>query len=388
MISGVITSQTGGRRFNGKDFLKYSHFVGGLNSTHHSLLQYSPQHGGYHRLFMVRPPKVVIDYFGGKDDHKYSEDSEFMIFKHAMEYMLGGFSGLSDISLEASGVNLQGGYAGKQIYIPTVTKDSTETVTTKLYEMNGSLIFSVIDTWMNMIGDQNSGLATYGGLISGGINDSGVETRISQINGDSRGAYAYNEANHTAEFIYMLTDKSGAQVERAWLLAGAWPKTIAQGVAGDFTPGTHDIVVYDVTWQCNVYRSPIITAIANALLKQYLIISNYLNFNPELGDAVWETRDGSTYFNSHFGGVPADSASGTNLVNTPVFTSTNSPATKEVAPQDITGGPMYAGLGTRGTFSNFAGVAVPTSGATYEPGSYTIGDQTITITNNTPESGT
>lgn len=321
-IASVITSQTGGRRFEGDKFNQYSHFVGGLNSTYHALLNYSPQVTGYPRLFMVRQPIVMSQYFGGPAGSTHSAISEFMQFKHAMEYMLAGFNGLGDITLETTGTQLQGGPSGRAINIPSVTRDTTDTVTTRLYEMSGSLIFSVVDTWMNMISDMNSGYSTYGGLISNGKNSEGRYTRLyNQTSGDTRVSLPYNEANHTAEFIYILTDRSGLQVERAWLLADCFPKSISQATAADYTPGQHDLVAYDVQWNCSVYRSPIITSIADDLLRQYTIVSNYLNFNPQLGDAVY-TANGDTATvdtNGLMGGVPSDANAGTSIGNMPTF---------------------------------------------------------------------
>ena len=62
MIPGVITSQSGGRQFDGKDITKYSMFVGGLNATNNALRQYSPLVNGYCRLFMVRAPFVLLSF--------------------------------------------------------------------------------------------------------------------------------------------------------------------------------------------------------------------------------------------------------------------------------------------------------------------------------------
>jgi hypothetical protein len=90
--------------------------------------------------------------------------------------------------------------------------------------------------------------------------------------------------------------------------------------------GAHDNVTYDVTFNCVPYRSPIITAIANDLLKQYRIVSNSLNFNPELGDAVYASGD-STLFSRSLGPVPVDSATGTNIGNLPAFRPSNTPTT-------------------------------------------------------------
>jgi hypothetical protein len=319
-IPGVITAQTGGRQFDAPDITKYSLFVGGVNATHHALANYSPLMNGFGRLFMVRPPKAILRMFAGNSANLYSSDNLFIQFKHILEYMNRSVSGFGEKTLEVAQTPIEGGFAGRSFRTPTVTRDNTTEVTISVYELSGSPIYTVIDAWMNAIGDENSGLATYGGLISGGKDQNNKETRLyRRSDEDPNEAFAYNEANHTAEFIYVLHDRSGSQVERAVLLADCYPLNLPQANVLDDTPGgAHDNVTYDLRFNCTVYRSPIITSIANDLLKQYRIVSNSLNFNPELGDAVY--ADGNTgLLNRALGEVPYDSATGTNVGNTPVY---------------------------------------------------------------------
>ena len=347
-INGIITSQTGARQFNPKNFTSYSYFVGGVNATNHALRNYSPLLNNYGRLFMVRAPRVLLKMFGGKS--MYSADSQFVQFKHMLEYMNRSVTGFNDKELAAAGTTIQGGYAGREFSTPTVTKETTNEITTGLYEFVGMPVFTVVDAWMNAIGDENSGYATYGGYISGG-SDGSNEKRLSKVTGDEDVAYAFNEAEHTAEFIYVLTDRSGAQVERAVMLADCWPKRINQGNAlNSDQPGNHDNVTYDITWNCVVYRSVIINAIANDLLKTYRVVSNSLNFNPELGDALYNSAyEIDTAAEMHH--KASDNALNTNIGNTPVFKATNAPTTTSTAAIDVNVGTGRATKTTGGTFS-------------------------------------
>lgn len=326
-IPGVITSQTGGRKFDGADMTKYSMFVGGTNATHHALRNYSPMLNGFGRLFMVRPPKAILKMFAGNDAYLYSKDSLFIQFKHMLEYMNRSVAGFTEKQLQNASTPIQGGFAGRMFNTPTVTQETTNEITIGLYEMVGAPVYTVIDGWMNAIGDENSGLATYGGWISGGTDANGLEKRLYRRANEDDAGIPFNEANHTAEFIYVMHDRSGSQVERAVMLADCYPKGINQGAILDMQQGgTHDNVTYDVTFNCVVYRSPIITAIANDLLKQYRIVSNSLNFNPELGDAVYGV-DNAKLFQRSLGPVPVDSATGTNIGNLPAFNPNNTPKT-------------------------------------------------------------
>lgn len=343
MIPGVITSQSGGRQFDGKDITKYSMFVGGLNATNNALRQYSPLVNGYCRLFMVRAPFVLLHIFsGGNPNNYYSSDSLFIQFKHILEYMNRSVTGIQPKTLEQTSTPMQGGFAGRQFNVPTITKESTNEITIGVYEFTGCPMATILDSWMNAIGDENSGLATYGGHISGGRDSQNIDVPLFTYNNQqyTRGI-EFNEANHTAEFIYVLHDRSGAQVEKAILLADCYPKSINQTNILDMPAGgTHDIVQYDITFNCVAYSSPIITSIANDLLKQYRIVSNHLNFNPELGDAVYGPSTGTTQagltINKALGGVPADAANGTGIGNLPVYDPLNTPLTVQVTPSKDT----------------------------------------------------
>ena len=319
-ITGVISSQTGAHRFEAPNFTKYSLFAGGVNATHHALENYSPLMNGFGRLFMVRTPFAIAKMFGGGAANMYSSSSSFMQFKHMLEYMNRSVTGFQDKTLEPAGTSIQGGFAGREFRTPTITKETTNQITIGLYELNGCPVYDVIDGWMNAIGDENSGLATYGGWISGGTDGNGNHKRLYKVSGQTDDGIDFNEAMHTCEFIYVIHDRSGAQVERAVMLADCYPTGIAQSPVMDMQAGQHDNVTYDVTFNCVVYRSPIITAIANDLLKQYRITSNSLNFNPELGDAVYGDVSAKTFQRS-LGEIPVDSATGTNVGNVPVFTS-------------------------------------------------------------------
>ena len=335
MVPGIITSQTGGRQFDAPNFTKYSGFLGGLNATHHALKNYSPLMFGYNRLFMVRPPLAVMKMFAGSDANLYSSDSLFIQFKHMLEYFNRSNAVSGGKTLELAATPFQGGFAGRQISLPTVVKDEARELTIGLHEFVGSPVATVLDGWMNAIGDQNSGFATYGGWISGGMDANKKHKRLYRRPNESDDGIEFNEANHTAEFIYVLMSRSGAEVERAMLLADAFPLGYERGnYFHTDIGGVHDLVTLDVRFNCIAYESPIITAIANDLLKQYRIVTNCLNFNPELGDAVYDDNN-TGLFQRSLGPVPVDSASGTKIGNVPAYYTDNAPKTVVMENKDI-----------------------------------------------------
>ena len=334
-IPGVITSQTGAHQYDGPDMTSYAMFVGGVNATHHALKQYTPLLNGFGRLFMIRPPKMCLKMFAGSDALLYSKDSQFIQFKHMLEYMNRSITGMTDKRMEEASTPIQGGFAGRKFNTPVGAREETAEITVSIYEMAGCLASTVIEMWMNGIGDELSGLAHYGGWVSGGRDELGKEKRLYRRSNESDDGIPFNEANHTCEFIYVIHDRTGAQVERAVLLADCYPKGLQQTTLFEIPQGgTHDNVTLDVQFNCVVYRSPIINAVADDLLKQFRIVSNTMNMNPEVGDAVYANNN-VNLFNRSLGAVPVNSSTGTNIGNLPAFASSNAPKTIVSNPRDM-----------------------------------------------------
>ena len=241
---------TNNREFNNSNLTKYALFAGGLNATKSSLANYDPLVTGYGRLFMIRKPVYLDTYFGN--------GSELTTFKHILEYGNTGVSGINGI--EADFDSITGGYTGQQIEIPTSTKDSTNSFTVKVYEFTGSPVRKVLHTWITGVSDRMSGLATY----------HGVDLEVLQ-------------ANHTAEFIYVATDRTGTQVEYACMFANCFPKRADESYF-DYSAGDHNLAQLDIEFSCIKYESIKINQYAKLLLDKYKLLSNHLNFNPNLED--------------------------------------------------------------------------------------------------------
>ena len=70
-----------------------------------------------------------------------------------MEYMNRSIEGFGELTLENASTPISGGFANRQFNTPTVTKDTTTEFTVGLYELDGAPVYTVIDGWMNAIGD-------------------------------------------------------------------------------------------------------------------------------------------------------------------------------------------------------------------------------------------
>ena len=236
----------------------YALFLGGLDVTRGALEQYDPLRTGFGRIFMIRKPQFLDDMY----------PEELKKFKHILEYANTGVSGNNNIQMNFN--SLQGGYTNRQMEIPNIATDDSNELTIKTYEFSGSPVREVIQLWMNGVSDFQSGFAHY--------------------YGDD---LAVSQANHTAEFIYAVTDPSGKSVEYAALFANCFPKEVKLDHF-NYDSGNHELVQMDVAFTCTRYMSPAINKKAEQLIKKYNVLVNSLNFSGGLSDIGGED---SKYYN-------------------------------------------------------------------------------------------
>lgn len=232
-------------KHNTTDMSKYALFLGGTNVVRDVLAAYDPLKTGYGRIFMVRKPVWVDEYFKGTGKMKR--------FKHILEYGNTQIQGLTDPQVQFSTIN--GGYSGKGFEYPSYTTDDTNTFSITVYEMSGSPIREIIHTWINGTTDLQTGLAHYNGV------------NLPKI-----------QANQTAEFIYVATDNTGLAVEYCCLFANCFPRGINIDVF-NYQSGTHEPVETTIEFACTKYESTQINKVGRALINRYRILTNSLNFN-------------------------------------------------------------------------------------------------------------
>lgn len=268
--SEMKTIQTGAHQANNKKLRNYSLMLGGLNVTHEVLAQYDPLITGYGRLFMVRSPETMTQLLSDK----------FKNFKHILEYGNTQVQGLGDVSVDFQ--QITGGYAGRSFEIPSVAKDETTSFQVTCYEFSGSPIREVLHSWINTTTDLQSGLTHYGGLIASGNLE-------------------YSQAAHTAEFIYVVTDRTGMKVEYACLLANCFPK-VYKNDQFNYQSGEHNFVETQIDFTCTKYESIDINEKAKILLKNYQIMVNSLEFYSGLdSDIVKGFESNATMYDSKSG---------------------------------------------------------------------------------------
>ena len=274
------TFQTNIHTHNMENIGDYAFFLGGLNVTRDALMQYDPLKTGFGRIFMIRKPIFV--------DNKIPE--KMKKFKHVLEYANVGVSGNDNISVRFSDMN--GGYTGRKLEIPSIASDETDTLTIKTYEFSGSLMREVIMYWINGTTDIQTGLSTY--YCDGTPNDPNYGLAICQ-------------ANQTAEFIYVVTDQSGKEVEYACLFANCFPREIKLDHF-DYSAGEHALVEMDINFTCTRYISPQINEKAKQLLTRYNVLMNSLNFHSGYTDEDLNKTGAGSYYDITTGKLTPKSA--------------------------------------------------------------------------------
>lgn len=271
-----LSFQSNAYKGNHANLTDYALFMGGLNVTHEALKQYDPLRTGFGRIFMIRKP-VFLDVDGYSDKLKN--------FKHILEYANIGVNGNNNITMNFN--QMQGGYTNRQMEMPNIATDDANELTIRTYEFSGSPVREVLELWMNGVADFQSGFAHYNGYVNVGAGSAGYGNAVNGAKG-----LDYSQANHTAEFIYAVTDPTGVNVEYAALFANCFPKEIKLDHF-NMESGQHDLVQLDVSFTCTRYRSPQINAAAAALLKKYSVLVNSLNFNAGVNKAIINSTTGT-----------------------------------------------------------------------------------------------
>lgn len=271
MVGEGLTIQSNISHRADNDLTNYALFAGGLDVTRPVLAQYDPFKGGFHRLFMIRKPAFMTKLF----------KTRFNNFKHILEYGNTAVSGIGDIDVGSA--QMTGGYTGRSVDIPTIATDNTTSFTVTVYEFNGLPIREMLWAWINGVMDTQTGLTHYFGLIEDNIvNGTGLEKSL---------------ANETAEFVYVVTDQTGWNVQYACHFANCFPKNLSNDMFNS-TAGQHELAQVNIQFSCVKYESPQINEVAKALLNKYRTLMNVMDFN-----CKFSSGDGTADSNSEPTGV-------------------------------------------------------------------------------------
>lgn len=257
----INTFQSNIKNYGDQDRIKnYSLFLGSVDTTHEALHAYDPLKNGRGRIFFLRMPTFMRKLFPNRT----------AIVRHMFEYGFTKVDGLGDLTLETE--TMTGGYVGKQVPLPSLSKDDTNQITLGMYEFAGSPIREYIDMWITGISDKETGYSTYHGLCD--------PNRVRELGLSETDVLDYAQYNHTAEAIYVTTDPTGLSkgIEYACLLTNMFPTSSTRSHF-NYNSGESNLVQIDVPFACNKYESGKINEIAKLLIDKYQTLKSSVDFN-------------------------------------------------------------------------------------------------------------
>lgn len=191
--------------------------------------QFNLFESGYAHLYVISMPKWITEFSTYDTDVKNMADT----FKYILEYEFKGLDGIDDINTDK--LEVTDGISTMNV-IGKVTKQSSAEVTMSFTEKSGSVITNFIKFYLEGIKDPRSQAKTYHGLIRAGKMYGGFENEVFTL-------------------LYVVTDNTMLQLEKAYLLCNAWPTTARTNIY-NVTKGEIDKKDIDVVFECFVLDGP------------------------------------------------------------------------------------------------------------------------------------
>lgn len=284
-----ITLQSGIREFN-KDITMYTGMLGGLTADIHTLRSLNPETTNRVLCVMYRGPYFMMQYLK-ENNNMYYGKSLFMTYKKFLEYYNTGIQ-VNMGSRDLAPTQIKGGFAGRQINIPTQQNAQTsQTLTINTFESVGRPITTFTNMWVDGIADGITGLTTYHGLVAGSYNEQTNQFKqIFKESGKNDGiALEPSPAWEVAEFLIIVLDRSGARVEAACAAIGCYPQAkIGHELYNYNNNGQSQVLPLTLTFNCQFVESAYINDLATRYVRKFAIFGNSNNFNIGAGDAFFE----------------------------------------------------------------------------------------------------
>lgn len=186
--------------------------------------QFNVYESGYAFLVVLSRP-AYLEKLTSNDDVKKLLNT----FTHILENEFRGLDGIDDITAE----NIEFTDGISQMYsIGKVTQQSASEISMTFTEKTGGIITKFIEYYLKGIKDPRTQAKTYHGLIKSGDMAAGFE-------------------NEVFNFMYIVTDSTMLSLEKAYLLANAWPSKAPTNIYNT-TKGEIDKKEVDVTFNCFV----------------------------------------------------------------------------------------------------------------------------------------
>lgn len=211
-----------------------------------NLIQFAPYEGGYCFLGVINGPAFMNE--ANQADHR---DELQKAFIKILEQEFKGLDGIEGISTETMEISDE---ITSMSLISKVVQNTNCQVSMRFTEKSGSLLTKYISTFLRFIKDPKSQAKTYGGLIGYGPGQKSPETY---------------PGFHMEVFnmLYVVTDSTCLNVEKAFLLLNAQPTTAAYDELYNASKGQIEIKELSVPFNCFVVDGKIPNKIAQEYLK-------------------------------------------------------------------------------------------------------------------------
>lgn len=234
-----------------RDITKYTLTRGVADFS--NLAQFDNFETGYGYLFVLKIPEFLRQLENVNSEYKTMIDN----YWHLLEYDFKSFDGLGNIEGETN--NIEDGINTLSL-ITKVTEPSASTFTLRYNERSGSVFTKVHELYLRGIKDPRTQVKRYNGLLKTGDqrNQSVIEAGYE---------------NETFQFLYIVTDNTVRDIEKAYLLVSCQP-TSAETSMYNSTKG--EIAWHELSITFNGYpiTGPAITAKAQKFIDWMNVSKN------------------------------------------------------------------------------------------------------------------
>ena len=220
-----------------------------------NLKQFNKYEKGYQFIRIVSIPKFLEKLATQNDDYRLLIEN----YKHIIEYEFKGLDGLDNISSDT--FEITDGVSSLNMISKTNWNNTS--ISMRYQETSGSVITKTHELFLTGIKDPRTTFKTYHGLIEDGIiQDPGYQ-------------------NEVFTFLYFVTDNTGLNIERAFLIMSAQPTTAELSI---YNGEKGSIEVPEVSVEFNCY--PVTSTEVNKVAQQVL---DYMNSTraKESGDLAY-----------------------------------------------------------------------------------------------------
>ena len=188
---------------NSRDVTKYTLMRGVTDFT--NLAQFDLYETGYSFLICLDIPKFLTALRSRNEQY----DTLIRNYRHILEYEFRGAQGIEDISAETN--QLTNGITDLNIITRTTEQGGTS-FTMNYFERSGSLITKVNELYLRGVKDPRTQIKRYNGLL-----------KYPEYTGKDNSGLIKGYQSEIFHFLLIVTDNSGLNVEKAYILASCQP---------------------------------------------------------------------------------------------------------------------------------------------------------------------